>query len=187
MKKPIWKKGIICLICLTLVVGLLGDCLLHYMKIKTEENNKIIEEQVQRLLIYRIVDLAYDFGMEGDRLEGRTGMYILDKTETYENVFLYAGKDLADAAIERGEIGERDLYAYATETTLKRLKLLNLFIEHHDLADKLDKYDLEYPITVDDLVNKTELFWQFVNDDTLISSWDYRVITKRTELFEEFL
>lgn len=178
MKKPIWKKGIICLICLTLLVGLLGGCLLHYMKIKTEENKRIYEEEVQRLLIYHIADIAYKFGMEGDQFGARTRIYISNKVETYENIFLYAGKDLADAAVERGEIGERDLYAYATETTFKRLEVLNYFIESEDLADKLYMYDLEYPITVDDLINKTELFWQFMYDDSLLTNTQFDIIVR---------
>ena len=178
MKKSFWKIGIFCLLCLTLLVGVLGGLLLHAMKIQTEKNNKMIEEEVQRLLIYHKVDIAYRFGMEGDQISSRTRHFILNKEETYENVFLYAGVDLADAAVERGEIGERDIYAYATETTLKRLEVLNYFIEKDDLADKLDTYDLEYPITVDDLINKTELFWQFMYDDSFITNNQFDIIVK---------
>ena len=178
MKKSVWKIGILCLLCLTLLVGLLGGCLIHYMKIKTEENNKIYEEEVHRLLIYHIADMASIFGMEGDQFGARTRIYIENKQKTYENIFLYAGKNLADAAVEREEIGERDLYAYATETTLKRLELLNYFIEKDNIADKLDAYDLEYPITVDDLINNTELFWQFMYDKSLLTNWQFDMIAR---------
>lgn len=78
----------------------------------------------------------------------------------------------------RGEIGERDLYVYATETTLRRLEVLNLYIEKHNLADKLDKYELEYPITLDDLINKTELFWQFMYDDSLLPNLAFDMIVR---------
>lgn len=171
MKKPIWKIGILCLICLTL----LGGCLLYYMKIETE---KKYEEEVQ-MLLYHKVDIALNFGMYGTRGLSGVGRNMFNKTEMYENVFLYADEELAEAAVERGEIGERDVYAYATETTLKRLEALNLFIERDNLADKLDTYDLEYPITMDDLINKTESFWQFVNDRSLLSQSEYNVITRR--------
>lgn len=171
MKKSIWKIGILCLICLTLLAG----CLLYYMKIETEKKY----EEEEQMLLYHKVDIALDFGMFGTRRLTGVARNMLNKEETYENVFLYADEELAEAAVERGEIGERDVYAYATETTLKRLEALNLFIEWDNLADKLDTYDLEYPITLDDLISKTESFWQFVNDRSLLSQSEYNVITRR--------
>ena len=97
MKKPIWKIGILCLICLTL----LAVCLLYYMKIETE---KKYEEEVQTLL-YHKVDIALNFGMYGTRRLTGVGRNMLNKTEMYENVFLYADEELAVAAVERVEIG----------------------------------------------------------------------------------
>lgn len=164
MKKSIRKIGILCLICL-----MLAGC-------GAEKDKEVYDEEEQTLL-YHKVDIALDFGMKGGPYLKNIARNMLDKKETYENVFLYAGKDLADAAIERGEIGERDVYAYATEKTLTRLEVLNQYIEEDNLADKLDTYDLEYPITLDDLINKTESFWQFVNDRSLLSQVSYNSIS----------
>ena len=164
MKKSIQKMGILCLLCL-----MLAGC-------GAEKNEEVYDEEEQTLL-YHKVDLALDFGMFGLPILTHVARNMLDKKETYENVFLYADEELAVAAVERGEIGERDVYAYATETTLKRLEALNLFIERDNLADKLDTYDLEYPITLDDLINKTESFWQFVNDRSLLSQVSYNSIS----------
>lgn len=177
MKKTIWKVGILCLLCL-----MLGGC-------GTEKTEEAYDEEQQTLLFHK-VDIALDFGMLGGNIDHDVGRHggpylthiarnMLDKEETYENVYLYAERELAYAAIERGEIGERDVYAYPTEKTLQRLEVLNLYIERDNLADKLDTYDLEYPVTLDDLLNKTELFWQFVNDRSLISQTSFNVIVNR--------
>ena len=163
MKKYILKIGILCLLCL-----MLGSC--------STEKNQVVNEEEEQMFLYHKVDIAIDFGMFGGPYLKDIARDMLDKKETYDNVFFYAEEELADAAIERGEIGERDVYAYATETTIKRLEVLNLYIEMENLTDKLDAYELEYPITLDDLINKTESLWQILHN--AISRSAYRTLTR---------
>ena len=66
------------------------------------EKDKEVYDEEEQTLLYHKVDIALDFGMYGLPTLTHVARNMLDKKETYENVFLYAGMDLADAAIERG-------------------------------------------------------------------------------------
>lgn len=96
----------------------------------------------------------------------KVGHEISNEETKYGGVFLFLTEDDANQAVEDGTIGESDIYAYANERTENVMENLNLAIRVNELEDRLLDYNLEYPVTVDDLVNKPDSVYQLMGDST---------------------
>ena len=124
------------------------------------------------------VTIAWNFTMTGNVYLNEARFQIMREEVKYDNVYLFATKEEADQAVEEGKFGEKDIYAYPTDTTELRLGRLNGFIESKELKDKLADYGLEYPITIDDIVNKTESIRELIYNRDLFSISEFSRIAR---------
>ena len=124
------------------------------------------------------VTTAFNFSMTGNVYLNEARFQIMREEVKYDNVYLFATKEEADQAVEEGKFGEKDIYAYPTDTTELRLDRLNHYIESKDMKDKLADYGLEYPITIDDIVNKTESIRELIYNRDLFSISEFSRIAR---------
>lgn len=64
------------------------------------------------------------------------------------------------------------------ETTQLRLDRLNGFIESKELEDDLAEFGLEYPITVNDLIQNTEAVYELIHDRDMFTHSEYARIAR---------
>ena len=128
--------------------------------------------------MYNRLTIAWNFTMTGNVDINEASFQIMREEVKYDNVYLYATKEDAEKAVEEGKFGEKDIFAYPTETTQLRLDRLNGFIESKELKDKLADYGLEYPITIDDIVNKTESIRELIYNRDLFSISEFSRIAR---------
>ena len=143
----------------------------------SEQNTNIIEEEINMVLHDKMC-VAYDLGMVGRPrgLNWLIAAMFRDHEVIYENCYLFPDEASANAAVEAGQIGDNDVYGFADALTIKRINFLNWTLYYQRTAHLITKYNLEYPLTVDDLVNQPEDMWQLINDRDIISQIDYNDI-----------
>lgn len=164
MKKLFQLPGIL-ILCFTLLA-----C-------SSKQNTNTTEEEIN-MELYNKMCVADDLGMIGypQGFNRLISAMFRDHEVIYENCYLFPDEASANAAVEAGQIGENDVYGFANVLTIKRINFLNWTLYYQRTAHLITKYNLEYPLTVDDLVNQPEDMWQLINDRDIISAARYNSI-----------
>ncbi len=136
------------------------------------------QKEEKNMEMYNRLTIAWNFTMTGNVDINEARFLILDEKAEYDNIYLFATKEEADQAVEEGKFGEKDIYAYPTDTTETRLNFLNYLIESKEIKDKLADYGLEYPITIDDIVNKTESIRELIYNRDLFTISEFAQIAR---------
>ena len=143
------RKRMVCILLITLCFVLLG-C-------SGSKSTTLYDEETEMEILNKVTT-ASNFDMEGNVYLKDARFQNAREEVKDDNVFLFATKEEADKAVADGKIGEKDIFAYPTETTQLRLDRLNGFIESKELKDDLAEFGLEYPITVNDLSKIQKLY-----------------------------
>ena len=73
---------------------------------------------------------------------------------------------------------EGEIYVMPMERTYARLHVLNLLLKWDNAGDKVEKYNFEYPIELEDIINQTEDVWQLLHDREILSEENYEIMLK---------
>ena len=152
----------------------------------SKQNTNTTEEEIN-MELYNKMCVADDLGMIGypQGFNRLISAMFRDHEVIYENCYLFPDEASANAAVEAGQIGENDVYGFANVLTIKRLNYLNWTLYYNRTAHLITKYNLEYPLTVDNLVNQSDDMWQLINDRDIISQIDYNSLVRILEFVHE--
>ena len=139
-----------------------------------EEKQKRLDEENARILLEHKLWVVYDFCFSDSRV---VDWYFTGKKK-YKKITLYASEEEAakDHNVSEKEEVDTEAYVYPTEWTYKRLDALNRGLRRDKAEDKVGKYNLEYPIELEDIINQTEDIWQLLHDREILSEDNYNIM-----------
>ena len=143
-----------------------------------EEKQKRIDEENARTLILNRLEVANDFCFWGVPYPGFAENDMRRGVKTFNKVTFYASEEEAakDYNVSEEERVEGEIYVMPTEKTYKRLDSLNWGLRRDKSENKVGKYNLEYPIELDDIINQTEDVWQLLHDREILSEDNYEIM-----------
>ena len=145
-----------------------------------EEKLKRLEEEKARTLILHKLMVANDFCFWGVPSPYYAEDDMRRGLKTYNKVTFYASEKEAakDYNVSEEEIVEGEIYVMPMEKTYKRLDSLNWGLRRDKSESKVEKYNLEYPIELDDIINQTEDVWQLLHDREILSEDNYEIMLR---------
>ena len=143
-----------------------------------EEKQKRLEEENARTLILHKLDVANDFCFWGVPLPIDAEYDMRGGVKTYNKVTFYASEKEAakDYNVSEEERVEGEIYVMPMEKTYKRLDSLNWGLRRDKSESKVEKYNLEYPIELEDIINQPEDVWQVLHDREILSEDNYEIM-----------
>ena len=145
-----------------------------------EEKQKRLEEENARTLILHKLDVANDFCFWGVPWPIDAEYDMRRGVKTYNKVTFYASEKEAakDYNVSEEETVEGEIYVMPTEKTYDLLDGLNWALKRDKTENEVEKYNLEYPIELEDIINQTEDVWQMLHDRKILSEDHYQTVLR---------
>lgn len=143
---------------------------------KNNDDNVISDEEIQMEMFYKLY-FAWDFGMHSNNsLLLAINEVKFQKNQNINIIFVHSKEEM-DEILESDEICEDNIYAYPSEETEACVNKLNTLIKHKNL--EISSYDLEYPITIDDVIENALNVSKLLYNREVVSLSEYTYISKQ--------